>query len=178
VPRPHNVIAIDTGLSECGMAWWHRAKFGSDEILVPTGVEVVKIDPALRRAEDWTERAHAMKELIEARIEGATHVLVEWPEFRGGSALGHAAAARDDVSKLAFLCGMIFGIHPNVIPVPVSKWKGQLKKETVNKRIERSIGHHAKNGEQFSSHSWDAVGIGLWFLGFKLTDPKYFGKGA
>ena len=82
-------------------------------------------------------------------------------------------AARGDLVKLSIFVGMLcyrarLLVGPeNVFFVPVNQWKGQLSKELVELRIKKfyaSRNFHAK----FTSHEWDAVGIGLHVLGYTI----------
>jgi len=109
---------------------------------------------------------------------GRGYVVAEMPEFRAGSAVGHAAASTDSLGMLYFMCGGYSAVARSVWLKPEfvtpSVWKGQLPKEVVAKRVAAAIGCEAEDGTPFESHVWDAVGIGLWFMGHKLNDGKLF----
>lgn len=100
---------------------------------------------------------------------------MEWPEVMGG-AKGHAAAARGDVSRLAYCCGAIAALCDQLTKIhliPVTTWKGQLKKEIVTVRLMRLIGDKDKVGFKIETHAWDAIGVGLYVRGLKLNDPMF-----
>lgn len=76
-------------------------------------------------------------------------------------------ARRGDLVKLVMVVGSIVGILSTgcyeIILIPVNRWKGQLPKDVVNKRVERFYG--SNNCKGFKTHAWDAVGIGLYYKG-------------
>lgn len=97
-----------------------------------------------------------------------TDVVVEEMQIMGGT--GGFATARTSLMGLAGTVGMWaswayqHGYKFHLAPIP--KWKGQMKKQTVAKRIRKILSKSevdilSKN----TSHDWDAVGIGLWFQG-------------
>lgn len=98
------------------------------------------------------------------RFDG-TQVVVEWPRFFG-SAKGRTAADKGDLGKLylsasSIFCEAIrFGASAELIDV--NQWKGQLNKAAVIYHIRRRL---EVSDTYFKSHEWDAVGLGLSFLG-------------
>jgi hypothetical protein len=178
-----NVIAVDTGLNALGWAVWIDVVQGGRPVTpVETGVIELKVRD---RTAAWETRASMiMDEFVcgpwtkVARLSGVVQVL-EMPEFRAGSAVGHAAAAGESLGMLYFMCGM----HQQMASAwnaktefaRVSEWKGTLPKEIVAKRIASAIGAEDEQGNVIRSHAWDAVGIGLWYLGHRLNDGKKFG---
>lgn len=104
-------------------------------------------------------------------------VVCEQMEFRS-NAQGVAAIA--DVMNVVFTCGVFAQIakqrSASFRAAPVSRWKGQLTKEQVAKRIlkkwEKAYDDYTEldaiglSDWRHPSHDWDAVGIGLWAMGF------------
>lgn len=99
------------------------------------------------------------------------------------SARGHAAIT--DVLGVAFACGVLGQISRELKAtfhaVPVTKWKGQLSKDQVARRILKKWGMEGPckkscpcddaplsfmSDPRSPSHDWDAVGIGLFGMGF------------
>ena len=187
-----NVVAVDTGLSALGYAVWLNVKTPSTTVVAPMTCGVIKgkntksNDPL-----SWVKDADQIITDFYSALDGTGYFnidpypicepppcyqVLEWPEFRSSS-MGLAAAS--SVLKLAYMCGMHGGVanpHVKHVLAPVRDWKGQLPKEIVNKRIVRAIGRTAEDGTKFGSHAWDAVGIGLWWLGFKFTNPIFAKK--
>lgn len=91
-------------------------------------------------------------------------VSIEWPAFWGSSAVSYASTAGGKMFKLVFLIGAIaeafIARDIRVSLLPVNKWKGQLPKEVVKKRISRII-----RRVEFRDHEADAVGMGLYLQG-------------
>ncbi len=97
-----------------------------------------------------------------------TLIAIEWPSYFG-SVGGIATAGHGDLVKLAFTVGKMAQIGEAYgaafIPVPVVNWKGQLKKNVVIKRIKKTIPKAFLEKLDPDSHSWDAIGIGLFVRG-------------
>lgn len=174
-------VAIDCGVRKAGLAIWKCPS--KDRPTRPTVAMVVH--NSLCEHESKPLRAVALAQLLTRKIKkyvalkSPVTVVIEWPEFRAGNAVGHAAAAKDDLTSMAANVGAIMGILRKppmrlTYEVPVSTWKGQLPKQVVSKRIERAIGRHDCAGNEFVGDAWDAVGIGLWALGFEIDDERYF----
>jgi hypothetical protein len=93
-------------------------------------------------------------------------VYFEEPVFftDGGST---AVAASGSLVKLSMATGAMaqvaWGKGAEVKMAPVVQWKGQLPKKVVNKRICKLL---KCSSRAYTSHAWDAVGIGLWAKGF------------
>lgn len=79
----------------------------------------------------------------------------------------HVAASSDAVIKLAIQAGAFAGVTAlhgaRFDYAPVQRWKGQLSKELVQRRIRKKLGVLHCVG--FHRDVWDAVGIGLWRQG-------------
>lgn len=119
-------------------------------------------------ATTWEQRCQALSGRLENYLRGTnvSRVYCEMPAFFEGEK-GHAAAAKGDVVKLAFLVGVYAGIcHGQRVGfsvVPVRDWKGQLPKTVVIERIKRKLG---KGCGLYHGDQWDAVGIGLYVKGY------------
>lgn len=164
------LLSIDPGLTGTGWALWRTNKR-------PHSVGVIKQGGT---GNEWHLRAQGIAEQLiflcdncEDIVSHRIQVVAEFTEF-------HAAASSSmgwktgDLQRLTFLCGVIAGrMHPRqFLPVTASGWKGQLPKVVAAKRIEKIIGaHHCSRlglpeiQKRADTHAWDAVGIGLWFLG-------------
>lgn len=159
-------VTLDPG-QRTGVAVWDADTF--NERVRPVSVSMLTVGPG-RREWPWAERCKALGDKFAGLFKWQTVVRVycELPAFFEG-ATGHAAAAKGDVVKLAYLVGVYAGIcHARGVvfsPVPVIEWKGQLSKEIVARRIVKKIGRTAQDGQEFHADIWDAVGIGLYVKG-------------
>ncbi len=177
------ILSVDPGLNAIGWAWWYARPRLEKPLLA--GVISVPAKMIKKTAETWHDRIGNILYYLDHRLdtdaEKMTRLVVEWPEFRDG-AVGRAAAARGNLTQLAFCCGALYTVAvakgATFELLAVSKWKGQLPKEVVEKRIKRAIGDCDQEGSPFKSHAWDAVGIGLVAKGYKMNDADVFGKGA
>ena len=95
-------------------------------------------------------------------------VAIEWPTIHG-TAKGHAAAGSGSVIKLAFTVGKLAQVAEaygsNFIPVEIIKWKGQLKKPIVIKRLKQILPAKLLRRLLPEDDTWDAIGIGLYMRG-------------
>ena len=122
------------------------------------------------REYEWDKKcsiqASRLDDLLRAPRWTVMRVVCELPTFFE-SAGGLMVASQNDLVKLAYQVGVYGGIayrnHVAFEPVPVWKWKGQLPKEVVNRRIVRTLGVEAC--KDFKADVWDSVGIGLWAKG-------------
>lgn len=158
--REPNVVTIDPGV-EMGWAVWSRANWATKCAPIETGV-------ITRRAPQW---GVAMRKAVRAMFKELDRFwiidsFVEWPAFFESSK-GYASAKSESLVKLACAVGWIAGYLDirdiNNKFVSVGQWKGQLTKPAVERRIKGILGANACKG--FTSHDWDAVGIGLYAQG-------------
>jgi hypothetical protein len=114
----------------------------------------------------WKKKGFYIAQKIHQQnsLEGyhITRVYIEMPAFFESSE-GAMVARKGDLVKLTWfvglLCGMFYPIPTELIEV--NKWKGQLPKEVVERRIKKiDPAYH-----NLKSHSYDAVGIGLYVKG-------------
>ena len=161
--RAKRLISIDPGLGGTGWALWTGSK-------TPDAVGIVR-DTA--RDEILSVRCWEMKEKLFKALSSAdrgwwrtsSFVYIEMPQHMGGRK-GIAAQA-GSVYVLTFLVGYLAArLHPaTVITVNPMEWKGQLPKDVVQRRIERTLGLKKCKDLNIKTHAWDAVGIGLFALG-------------
>lgn len=147
-------LTVDPGLNgHTGWALW-------DNVYIPpllTGI--TKAWPHLH----WEDEARhtALEVRAKAKYHDCKLVVTEMPEFWSGSAKSFASAAQGSLFKLSFLVGCI---HAALDHVPIKliaprTWKGQLKKDMVNRRIKAAI------DLSYPDHISDAVGMGLFMKG-------------
>lgn len=151
-------VTIDPGLGGTGWAVWDTevqiAPLGAGVWVAPGG----KYQTWVTRSMWLAEKVSIMCASVQAE---ACHI--EYPIFFDDAG-GHMGMKTGDVPKLIFLVGtMAHGIHllgnVNCHLPTVRDWKGQLSKEQVMSRVRKRLGEAAC--QQFKSHDWDAVGMGL-----------------
>ena len=146
------VMCVDPGNNGTGIAIWNEFK-----------KENLPVHVKSYSRKTFDDYMVLLAELIkEYDVE---KVYIEQAAYHGtGSVKGQAAAAKGDLIKLAELIGGFRAIcylsESYVELVPVIKWKGQLPKEVVKKRILK-----VWEGCTATNHDWDAVGIGFYLLG-------------
>lgn len=148
------MLAIDPGLAGTGWAYFKGRKLKQCGVITPPS------------SLEWDQK---IPYIVNALWDIATDypdksVVCEMPQHMQ-SAGGQLSARAGSVIKLAMLVGAIrmqFG--ENVELVTPQRWKGQLKKRIVEKRIRSKLPKTVARLRP-RSHSWDAIGIGLWKLG-------------
>jgi hypothetical protein len=170
--RCQHLIAIDPGLGGTGWALWstrHQKPWGT-----PMEVGIVR-DTA--KDESLAIRCEELSEKIRDSLNAATgHWNVGWHHNRTYLYLempqhmtnvkGIAAQA-GAVYKLTFLVGYLAkAFHQCTVHVVTpNEWKGQLQKDVVIRRIQRTLTPERCDDLGIKTHAWDAVGIGLWAMG-------------
>ena len=150
-------IAIDPGLNgTTGYAIFHPSLYKKP---VSDGI----ITKARKASESWIVECQRIAYDIKLMAKPCDEAFIEMPEFWAGNAKSYTATAQGDLFKLAFLVGSITqelsSVLVDVTLLAPRQWKGQLKKEMVDRRIAYIL--HRK----YPNHVSDAVGIGLYVLG-------------
>jgi len=150
-----NLVAIDPGISGTGIAFFQ-------------GRELIEAYNMYSKAVTWEERALDITDQIDNAIDDSCHpILIEFPEPMKGSAKTIASRDKGDTLKLACFVGMVMGrLGMDIDLVKPSRWKGQLSKQVVQQRVGEWLeGTNYIGIDEIVSHSWDAIGIGLWYMG-------------
>jgi len=155
------ILSIDPGVAGTGVAVWSRIAWGHGK---PT--DVFNLYPRKDAGRDFTSKTCSLLKRLEESVDlkEVTEVWCEMPEFFQ-SAGGMMVASSGDLSKLTFMVGALAGhlwkygiVFKTVCP---TVWKGQLTKDMVIRKIQHIIPDIEKSMDP-KSHSWDAIGIGLW----------------
>lgn len=157
-------VSVDIGLAGTGVAVWDAALW-KRQLALPLLCDNVYSGVG---NSDLTERCYRICRKILSARDGyrILSVVSEHPEFRRGE-LGEAVAQKDILGKMTFLTGYLAGMCGErgieFVSVRPSEWIGQCSKEMV----QRKIRHILPEIEQLKpiSHSWDAIGIGLFVQG-------------
>lgn len=157
-----NILAIDPGLS---LGW---AYFPADSDM-PTMSGIIK--PAYKKRDYFEKLRSTVRQfdaLLEELLPHLDIVGIEWPTIHS-SVKGRAAAGSGSVVKLAFEVGKLAQVaEDNGVAfekIDIIKWKGQLKKPIVIKRIKEIITRRLLNLLTPEDDTWDALGIGLYMRG-------------
>jgi hypothetical protein len=161
-----NVLSIDPGVRGTGLAVW---KMDSFKGVLELPIHVENFMPY--SDDDWFKTCWKFHErfIDFLQLWNIKKAYVEWPAYFE-SAKGHAAATKGDINKLCCLVGLfsgeIWAYGGRIDTVKVNTWKGQLPKDEVQHRIERAL--PGIEVLKPNSHSWDAVGLGLYAKGFRM----------
>ena len=152
-----NFMSIDPGLSGTGWAAWEGE--------IPTSCGVLKP----KKEVDWTENAYQISFAVCLLVRKfrPLETLIEFPRYMPGSSAGRASAASGSLIKLAFLVGSITNKVTPYTDVRLigTDWKGNLKKDIMQRRVERELGISLCQKLDVKTHAWDALGIGLNKIG-------------
>lgn len=152
------IYSIDPGLSGTGWAEW-KSKRRPSRVGVIGRTHTPESGLLADQCHEVTWELH---HLTWGHRTQATHVFLEMPQMMTN--VKGIAAQAGAVYKLAFLVGYIAREFQDctVHTVTVGEWKGQLPKDVVQRRIERTLGAGVCQELGIKTHAWDAVGIGLW----------------
>jgi hypothetical protein len=170
------LFAIDPGIRGTGVAFFHKGNLVSTRNITPP------------IADDWRDATltvvNKIHEYIEVQLKSVNSkllfsIMCEWPHYMEHAA-GIAANTQGDILKLAYFIGALehsmdqWGTvdNKNAVSfdlVEVRTWKGQLAKAEVINRIKARLPAETLTQVKPTSHSWDAIGIGMYTLGIKLS---------
>lgn len=159
----YDIIGIDPGIGGTGVAKFTGGMPCKYEALSPT--QGARWDQLL--PDYVAEIEESVYTFFSGNRDNAM-VVIEMPMFMGSSS-GGTTARSGALVKLSMLAGAIFyacqEYHPHLV-TPM-RWKGNLSKRIVKERLhERLTRLHAPvPGGRMPSHTWDALGIGLWAYG-------------
>lgn len=159
------LIAVDPGLQGTGVAIF---KVGQ---ALPLHVDVIK--STIGRSAEWIDRVESIVEQVyELSVEyNVRNAICEMMEMHQ-SPRAQMMWKSGDLQRTLFLVGSLHGQLTgmagvvNFIVTPPSEWKGQLPKSVTINRINRLLGKGVGDKLGIHTHAWDAVGIGLWHMGF------------
>lgn len=161
------LITIDPGLRSTGIAIWISDAYAFDHELHPKEAMLLTSQSSMT----WQEKAENIADqfddlIFERHRTNISSAHCEMPEYYS-SLKGATAASSGSLFKLCFLVGMLGGICMkqgiDFHLIRPTKWKGQLPKDVVQKRITRLLGK--EKCRRFSKDIWDAVGMGLFMKG-------------
>lgn len=149
----HRTITVDPGL-HTGWAYWDKTIY--PEVGNIRGSSTKPLEESMEKL--WSDFHKVLIRYI------PLHCHIEGVETWTGSLKSNIATKTGKLYKLSFLIGGYCRICQqeavgfNIIPP--SRWKGQMNKDMVQKRIRR-----LNNLEYPNSHITDAVGIGFSLMG-------------
>lgn len=155
-----SLLAVDPGIA-LGWAYWPKNR------KYPTRCGIIK--PHNRSKDFFLDTHSTIHQLSNVILELKPGIIAcEWPAHFS-SAGGEVAAGSGSIVKLAFNVGQIAlaadACECEFFPIAVNKWKGNLKKRIVEKRIRKILPESRLEYLEPESHTWDAIGIGLYVRG-------------
>lgn len=177
------ILSIDPGITGTGVAVWMPDEWGENSLpfdafnIYPSGM--LDSFPLWAGglhsayANDWQSKAEVICAKLANHLLKRKHspmiVFCEFPEYMEG-VRGHTAAVSGDLLKMTYLVGKLSEWARNegsrFIPITPGEWKGNLSKGVVERRICRLMPEAGIQG--YKSHTWDAIGIGLYAKGVSL----------
>lgn len=155
------ILTIDTG-ANIGWAAWEVSAWARLE--PPYGNGVIYERPRMTWEESLLDVLKTFRRDVLVPLTPSTCYL-EKPKYH--EARGQATARSGALVKLAIAAGAEMAICTEFSAirwVEIADWKGQMPKDAVERRIRKRLGDEAC--QNFRSHAWDAVGIGLHAKGF------------
>lgn len=160
------LLAIDPGIRGCGVAYF----LGQDLI------EASYVKNPVTKGND-PEAVRSMAYAINTHL--VANLAVEIPRVYQGS---KQKGDPNDLLPLAAICCSVATLLPNakVTGYYPRDWKGTVDPDVMTQRIQgRLTGREATNvisvGRSLDHNIWDAIGIGLHYLG-RLGPRRVFGR--
>ncbi len=156
------MITVDPGL-HCGIAWW----LDGVPIDAITLTHTRTTTEYFAKADSTVEKV--FKFVCRCKSEFPPDVVyLEWPAVFPSPG-GQTAARTGSIVKLAYITGRIAEVFRSSTAslryVDVQKWKGQVPKAVMNRRVQDVLVSKGLGSLGHSTHELDALGIGLWVLG-------------
>lgn len=157
------IITIDPGVQGTGIAVWKASLWG----IKRPPVRCFNYDRDQKL--DWKETTREFVLRFDRlfRKYDVVDVYCEYPQYFGETGKGQASTGSGDIYKLSSLVGAFMAVtylHQGTFtPIKVNSWKGQVPKEVIIRRITKLIPE--MSNMEIVSHSWDAVGVGLYAQG-------------
>lgn len=160
------ILSVDPGIGGTGWAAWEEKDFAK-RLRCPVACGNLY---AHSSANGMVEKSFSILDKLEPIFErySVKMLISEEPEFFD-SAGGHMTAVTGDLIKLTFFVGTLAGLCHSLdidfSSVPPSEWKGQTSKEQVIRKLLHILPDLDRKLRP-KSHSYDAIGIGLWVQKF------------
>ncbi len=145
------ILAVDPSINFCGVAVMTLSGKLVYYSLVRPGSEATDY---LIKSKDVYKQIRKIRRTYDAKI------ILEVPEYWGIA--GFFARESDSLTKLSFVCGMIYSIPGTVVMTP-SQWKGQLPKKVIANRLAR-IYNSVVEIKSLNHNVIDAIGIGYNYI--------------
>lgn len=159
------VLAIDPGFG--GTGW---ALFDSNSGVCPLPLRAGIITASeIGQSGDLEDRmirlSDRLRRIVFTFNRKPTVIAIELPKYMQ-SPTGHASASSGNLTTLFMAVASCVAVQwqeeIKLKLVPVNDWKGTMPKDLVKKRICKKL---SCSKSAYSSHEWDAIGIGLYCLG-------------
>lgn len=172
-------ISFDPGTERLGYAIWPSYDRLLDNDCQPLRAPIYAGVISAAHRVTWLQRSNDIADVLHmlCRMQlRVLHVVSEFPEYFG-NASGHAATARGDITKVAYMVGVLGEFAAisgaGFYPITVTEWKGQLTKEVIAKRLTRIFGDETVDRLRLRADAWDAVGIGYHFRTHPLDHRRW-----
>jgi len=143
-------LSIDPSINFCGYCAWNDKKI----------IEYGLLNPQTK-TDDYIEKSRSIFSQIKHLIKrhGIEKLVLEIPTHFGVA--GYLARESGSVFKLTFVCGMICSLD-NVQTVEPHRWKGQLSKDVVFRRMNALKLYKGIDFLEINNNVADGIAIGHW----------------
>jgi len=161
-------VAIDPGKNACGLSAWKGDNFNLEfaELVKNPFVKTL----SKQRAQKWGDMGKEVARVLYKTFgldNGKISLILEIPQIYEG----YQEEDKNDLLDLAGVQGAIVaatGAEVAWCPTP-REWKGQLKKEITQKRVDDKLSHSELNSVKWPSPSlrhnvYDAIHLGIVWL--------------
>ncbi len=160
-----HVLFVDPGITATGVAFWKDLQIAGP-VTAPEKTQVLR--PSTGNSQEWEGKAHEICCEFAGLVRGwqVRWIVLEMPQVWNTSATSMASASTGDLLKLVYLVGEMGWLCRDIcdrapVLLNVNAWKGQMPKDTVERRIAYAFKKAKIKYKKFPNHVSDAVGMGL-----------------
>lgn len=165
-PKYEYALSVDPSINACGYAVHEiSTKKLLDHGLISPKKAIKKKEGASTFIAKSRYVLDTIAEIMDDYGADSVQLVLEIPDHWGDQ--GFLARESGSIYKLTFVCGMICSLSPDIVTYLPREWKGQMKKEVMQRRLAKFCAGIV-DIPSLNHNIVDAIGIGRKFLGEKV----------
>ena len=165
-PKFKYALSIDPSINACGYAVHNiKTKKLLDHGLISPKKAIKKKEAMPSFIDKSRYVLDTIQDVMDSYEDNSVQLVLEIPDHWGDQ--GYLARESGSIYKLTFVCGMICSLSEHIVTYLPREWKGQMKKEVMQRRLARFC-KGVIDIKSLNHNVVDAIGIGRKFLGEKV----------
>ena len=165
-PKFKYALSIDPSINACGYAVHNiKTKELLDHGLISPKKAIKKKEGMPSFIDKSRHVLDTIQDVMDDYEDNSVQLVLEIPDHWGDQ--GYLARESGSIYKLTFVCGMICSLSEHIVTYLPREWKGQMKKEVMQRRLARFC-KGVIDIKSLNHNVVDAIGIGRKFLGEKV----------